>query len=387
MTGRLTVVLPLKGRELFTLRFLWHANVARVNCRFIVADGWVNQKLAELLENSRSLFPNIDVEYLRYPPDERFSDYFAKMADAIGRVSTPYVMLADNDDFLAPAGLEQSMDFLDAHPDYVCCGGGIAGFSVYSRNDSSFGGVVGPINKLAYRYMPYDRSSDFASPGVTARVAAGLRNSWSYYAVFRTPSLKTIWDEINCMKPSDLQIVEKYCAMRTLTLGKARSDRATIAYCRQYWTTLNSAFGKDWVHHLLRSRFTTDLDNAVERVASAAAAVDGLDNEQVTEVVKQGIEPWLRDFLRLNYGLSASVRGRLRTHMPALLRWMKTRRRFSVPRERRALLSKLRGDGASEAYIEALRAELRTIEDVVNGQAFRRFLHAHAQSLIAAPAV
>ena len=132
MTPRLTIVLPLKGRPLFTLRFLWHANRARMPFRFLIADGEVRPPLGEILENSRELFPHLDIEYVRYPDDANWGRYFEKMRDALRRVRTPYVMLADNDDFLAPAGIERCMEFLDSRPDYACCAGGIAGFSLYA---------------------------------------------------------------------------------------------------------------------------------------------------------------------------------------------------------------------------------------------------------------
>jgi hypothetical protein len=174
--------------------------------------------------------------------------------------------------------------------------------------------------------------------------------------------------------------------MRTLTLGKARSDPTTVAYLRQYWTTLRSAFSKDWVHHLLRSRFSIDFSNIVSLVAEAAAQADGCDKEDVAERVRESIAPWLRDFLRLNYGLSAEVRRQLRACAPAVLDWMKTRRRYSVLRERKALFATLRRHGASEVYLKSFRAELERIEDVTTGQAFRAFLQAHAGGLLPEPA-
>src|SRR6516165_4890691 len=81
MEPRLTIVLPLKGRPLFTLRFLWHANRARLPYRFLVADGEVHPELAKLLENSQKTFPALDLEYIRYPDDIDFKRYYAKMAD------------------------------------------------------------------------------------------------------------------------------------------------------------------------------------------------------------------------------------------------------------------------------------------------------------------
>src|SRR5438477_7272613 len=147
MTQRLTVLLPLKGRHLFTLRFLWHANAARIPYRLLIADGQVNPVLPGLLENSRALFPILDIEYVRYPDDATFTHYYAKMSDAVERVRTPYVVLADNDDFLAASAIEGCIDFLESNPAYVCCSGGVAGFSVLSRRTDPLAGLFGPLNK------------------------------------------------------------------------------------------------------------------------------------------------------------------------------------------------------------------------------------------------
>ena len=108
---RLTIILPLKGRYLFTLRFLWHANRARLPYPIVIADGQVRPALAKILENSREHFANLDVTYLRYPDDIDYHSYLFKMVDALRRVKTPYAMLADNDDFIARAGTERSLEF------------------------------------------------------------------------------------------------------------------------------------------------------------------------------------------------------------------------------------------------------------------------------------
>jgi hypothetical protein len=47
MAPRLTIVMPLKGRHLFTFRFLWHANRMRLPYRFLIADGQVNEAVAQ----------------------------------------------------------------------------------------------------------------------------------------------------------------------------------------------------------------------------------------------------------------------------------------------------------------------------------------------------
>ena len=374
MSPRLTIVLPLKGRHLFTLRFLWHANAARLPYRFLIADGQVHPQLAAILENSRETFPNLDIEYVRYSDDVDFSHYHRKLSDALSRVRTPYAMMADNDDFLASAGLERSLNFLDGAPDYVCCGGGLAGFSVYSGLNDPNHGLLGPFNRFSYRYTPLDHSADYSSDSVVERLRQGSRNWWSYYAVFRSDALATIWREIVEIDFSDLQLHEFFCAMRTLTLGKARSDSVTISYLRQYDTSMRSSYSKDWVHHLLRSNFTSDFHALIDRISDLAAAADGADRGKVAEMLRGICEPWLRDFLRVYYGEVQGLKQLMRERTPGLMNWLKKGRRPFVGRQRASLFACLRKDGASPEYCNAFRGELDLIEAVLTGREFQAFV-------------
>lgn len=381
MSPRLTVLLPLKGRPLFTLRFLWHANRQKMPYRFVIADGEVHPELACLLENSSALFPNLDIEYVRYPDDRTFSNFFEKMADALGRVRTPYVVIADNDDFLIASGIERTLDFLDAHKDYVCCGSGIAGFSVYAGLNDPNGNLLGKTNRWEYRYTSYDASRDFSSDSAAERLRQGTRYWWSYYAVYRAEALAKIWREIREINFSDLQIHELFCTMRPLTMGKVRSDPTAFSYCRQYGTSLQASYKKDWVHHLLRSRFTSDFNETIERISRYAAEADGVDRAQIDEDLRLICDDWLREFLRVYYGPLQSLKQYLRDNAPGLVHWLKNRRRYVVFWERQSLFRKLAASGAAPEYRDVFRRELTAIEDVFNGADFARFVSPHIPKL------
>lgn len=381
MTPRLTIVLPLKGRNLFTLRFLWHANKARLPYRFLIADGEVHPELAKILENSRQIFPDVDIEYVRYPDDADFRCYYAKMADALQRVRTPYVKIADNDDFLAPAGLEYCVGFLDAHSDYVCCSGGIGGFSVHASPGHSFEMVVGTFNRLSYCYAPRDRSIDLNSSSAIDRVLAGLRNTWNFYAVFRASALAQMWKEVREIGPTSLTLKERFLAMRALTMGKGRSEPGIFSYWRQYWTSLQlhwtsseSAAREDFVYYLLRSQFTGDFANVLDRVSRLVAECDGGDPTEIAERLRRPLEEWVRDIIRLDFGAYATLRRCIRARAPWLVTWLKTWHRPIVLLERRRLLSKLHRSGATPEYVAHFKRELAQIEKVLSGQEFKEFL-------------
>lgn len=338
--ARLTIVLPLKGREQFSWRFINHA--IELPYPVIMADG--SEK--PLVEKSFLQ----QFKYIRYPFDASLTHYHAKLADAVSKVNTPYAIIADNDDFIFRAGTERALDFLDANPDYVCAAGGLGGFSIYGN------GANGKINRLNYRYTIHDRSIDIDSDNAIDRLCAGGRNWWSYYAVYRTEALQAITKEVKEIDFTDMQLHEFYCAWRALTLGKMRSDPTCISYMRQYGTSMNG-FKVDWVHHMLRSKFNEEFTEIVSRISSHTE-----NPAECHEVLLNISDKWLREFLHAYYGSLQTAKQFMRDHAPRFYNWLKIRRRFMVFRDRADLFRLLKQDGASKEYIKTFRAELKQME-------------------------
>jgi len=141
---------------------------------------------------------------------------------------------------------------------------------------------------------------------------------------------------------------------------------------------LRSSYSQDWAHHLLRSRFTSDFANIVDRVSRLAAEADGGDQAAIAEKLRACCEPWLRRNIRINYGGWASVRKILRTYAPRFVMWLKQRRRLSIFFERKMILDELRRNGATPEYLARYEAEVAEIEEVLTGHEFREFLCKHA---------
>jgi glycosyltransferase domain-containing protein len=333
----LTIVLPIKDRHDFTRRFLHQ----QLPYKILIADGSKNK--------SSVWWSDLDVEYIAYPHDETLSHYHTKMADALSRVTTPYAMLADDDDFVLRSGTDKAIEFLDNNPDYVCCGGGLGGFSLYGNSAS------GKINRWSYRYTLYDKSLNIGQSSALDRLRYGARNWWSYYAVFRTSILQTITQEIKEIDFSELQLREFYYALRTLTLGKAYSDPTTMAHFRQYYITMGG-FEHDWVHRLLRSNFNRDISCLIDRISSQTE-----NAEQAKELLLAIFEQWLIEFLTIYYGSLQDIKQKLRDHAPRFYNWLKNRRRFDVASERIRLFDQLSIDGATTEYLTTFRSELEAM--------------------------
>ena len=127
-----TVVLLLKGRPEYTKRWLTYASLDEFPFKILIADGSLGNEAEQLLSD-KNAFPNLDIEYVRYPPDVGRRDFYAKTADAVSRVKTPYLIKAANDDFYSVDGIRKSVAFLEEHPEYSGARGIIADFTLNPR--------------------------------------------------------------------------------------------------------------------------------------------------------------------------------------------------------------------------------------------------------------
>src|SRR5262249_14040548 len=153
-----------------------------------------------------------------------------------------------------------------------------------------------------------------------------------------------------------------------------RCDASFFSYWRQYWTSLQmhwpsaqSGVRKDFVYYLLRSRFTEDVANALNRISSRLAELDGRDAKEIAERLRVPLESWLRELISLDFGVSAGLRRHLRARAPRVVAWLKRRRRLRLVYERRDIFVKLRKDGATPEYVVKFKAEFAQIEDLLTG--------------------
>lgn len=359
---RLTIVMPMKGRRLFTFRFLSYANYLRLPYRFIIADGLVDEFAATYLENSKHAFPNIDVEYIRYPLDTDYRRFFLKMSDAMSRVRTRYVMQADNDDFLGFDGIERALDFLDDHSDYICARGHQVTFTVYSRVGGSPGAISGRLNTMQWHN---DSAEAAAATAAERLLETGLCHRF-YYAVFRQDVLARIWREMAEIGFSDLMLHEDFFGFRVPTLGKARFNEGTVSYYSQSGSGISFQPMQDWAAHLLRSRFTSEASEIIERIGLAVADGDAESALRMKEFIRGILAQRYGRVLKMIYGPGAQFKRGLRKRLPGLATTLQTRPRFSARRDESSMLSKLKAAGASHTTLERVVAELSAVKLTLN---------------------
>jgi glycosyltransferase domain-containing protein len=375
----LTILLTLRGRHLHTLRWMWHANRIGLPYHVIIADGEVHPTIDRLLSDPAT-FQNLSFEYHRHC-DQSFSDFYKKCAETIRKVKTKYVMMSDNDDVTIIAGIKKSIAYLNNEPDYVCAGGKVPDFLLVPRSELP-GKIIGQMVGPRFGYQQQCRDISFSS--VSERVLNEINQYQNiYYHVYRTQALRVIFEEAKVQDFTDLTVHEYFCALRTVTLGKVRSDPSVICYLRQIGTSMHFSYSKDWVHHLLRSRIPQDF-NAMATVI--ANEVERLDNNNAGEFKESILDAYA---WQLRHMLGHTM---MRHRFPRLfqikqkLLWLKKLRVTPAWYQRRLkkknFWREFSIDCTDATLLAAYKEEFQNIETSLQGDEFQAFVKTNAPDLL-----
>ena len=270
---QLTILLTLKDRVPFTFRWMAYANSIRFPFKVCIADGGADDSVQAVL-GDRARYPEVDYQYLRYPPDRSYADFYAKVVDALSRIRTPFVAVADNDDFLVVGALRKAVAFLTDHPDHAACGGQCAIFWVTPS---------APADEPLYgRDVVWKPHADAMSvDGETARERVWQFSRWDtstnphYYNVQRTEGVAGRFHAVRDANFADLFLHEQLLAFLTAIAGKMR--QLPMLYVAKQWNSPGSSAGThhetfgDWLDRMLIPSWSPDFTTLLD-VASVALA-------------------------------------------------------------------------------------------------------------------
>jgi glycosyltransferase domain-containing protein len=282
----LTILLTLKDRALYTNRWMNYANTIAIPFKVLIADGGSDESVLAMLSD-KTRYPNVDFEYVRYPYDKSYSDYYAKIADALRRVRTPFVALADNDDFFIVDPMNEAVQYLSVNSDYVSCGGQGAIFWIEPS----------PLNEHENRL--YGNNIDWKSAqvhsidGDTARERIRSQPFSSvnpyYYDVTTTEHARKQSEIVRDLNLDDLFLTAHLVQFLTAIAGKTkRLERLYIA--RQYDSPGSSGgvheekFG-NWFGRMLLESWSADFAKFVNTVSGCLAAADGISIDEAKDFV------------------------------------------------------------------------------------------------------
>ena len=273
---QLTILLTLRGRHAYTRRWLEYANHVRFPFAVHIADGSLDDHMTTALADATP-FPHVRYEYRRYPPDRTYTDFYAKVADALSRVQTPFVAMGDNDDFFVVDGLSQAVTWLAGHPDYATCGGQMASFWVDRRGTSDGDPLYGDSE--------WKCSNDArALDAETARDRLHSMAQWLgvpiYHHVRRTTQLAELFRSLRTLDLKDLFLHELFLAFLTATGGKIR--QLDVMYMAKQLNSSGSAAGAhlathgDWLDRMFAPSWSGDFARFLDRASTALSETDGI---------------------------------------------------------------------------------------------------------------
>ncbi|MDB5813310.1 MAG: family glycosyltransferase [Rhodocyclales bacterium] len=206
MIGRnlhdLTLIIPTYNRVAHLKRLLSYYQRADLPIRFLILDS----SNAENVSTNAALIATCGEQFchVHFPSTLPVA---TKLFQGLKLVATSYCAICADDDLIFPDGLSKAMEFLSAHQDYVCTDGIYLNFFPRESGDIQL-------------------EIEYASSGIDASHAGARvfrlfqRYESMFYAVFRTPDLRDIFDHVKDI-PS-LHYQELFQATAALLKGRSR---------------------------------------------------------------------------------------------------------------------------------------------------------------------
>ena len=250
LADKLTILLTLKGREEFTLRWLKYAQKTEIDCKIIIADGGNNKKIKSQI--NEGLYGNLNIIYLEFPEDVSFQDYYLKIQKSLKLIDTPYYIMADNDDFYSYDALIYAVKILENDNTCVAASGLAISFKILD------GKVYGKkIRFCTSKFVSFEEESSKERLRGFFDGAPG-----NYYSVIKTEVGLSLWDEICRLNFYDIRMPELLIELGLLSSGKVVRFNVPFYY-RQIGLDVGNEAGlsHDFFDEILTKSWSSEINS------------------------------------------------------------------------------------------------------------------------------
>jgi len=260
---RLTILLLIKDRPQFTLRWMKYVNDHHFPFKIFVADGGLDKKIPKVLSEKEN-FPNICYQYVQYPYDQDRQIFTAKIVDALSKISSTFTAIANDDDIFSVIGLKKAVDFLSKNPDYKSAAGRTIGFYITPDTNPIYGDNVEFVDT---------GSCSFDGKLSLERVLKQFQNyKATYYDVHYTKDLHRYFSELYDMNIKTGSLAELVTSFLTVADGKVHRNSEPYLY-RQFNTYMsqNSLEKKkygDQFDRMLMPTWSQEFNMFIDAIAS-----------------------------------------------------------------------------------------------------------------------
>lgn len=300
--NQLTILLTLKDRAAYTKRWLAYAD--KFHCPFpiLIADGSKSTENADIVKNYLS---KLDIQCYRYPFDENLEVYYHKVADAVSKIKTPFLVKVNNDDFHDFSILSQGIGLLEKNNSYHSCYIKALTFSIKKPFCiRSYSGA----NQIDASQHAHERLSSYFSgaPG-------------AYDNIHRTHFYENFWQDVVRFKFRDIRSHEyllnaaSYASgniVTTSSCGYFREESGQGNTCQIETNTLKEMMNAYWIH---------EQQQISEYIANILIQKDGWSRNTAIQFYFDGLRNLLSNIIVRDLLTDSSLTNNQRKHIYTLV--------------------------------------------------------------------
>lgn len=294
MKDQLTVIIPVKDREQFLIRWMYYAKKVSFPFKLFIADGSANNEMQNLFLNNNN-FSSINYEYVKFPHDKSYDLFWNKLLKSLKEIKTPYVAIGNDDDLYCVDGLLKSVEFLNRNSDYSICGGKIGVFEpLPSKKYSDYKGLYS--NNIYCSFN--DTSQSIRDNSSLDRIKSHFSNyALTFYDVQHKEQAVFAYQKIVDLKIENILLVELVTSFISIAQGKSKRLN-DIFLMRQ--ATPESSFAKTYTEQkgdefdqMLYRSWSIDLNNFFDEVANIVVQKDNIDLENSIKQIKKSYREYI----------------------------------------------------------------------------------------------
>ena len=287
-----TLIIPTYNAPHYLKRILTFYSRYGPEFKIIVGDSSLDKNKKE---NKKiiSSFTELEIEYRDEYKTE--TNPHNKFADLVKQVKTKYVVFCAEDDFVLPNGIKRAIEFLEKNKDFVIAQGDYINFCII---DGRFQWEPGyKYNSIIFnnaKYRSFLHLSNYSIPTV--------------YGVFRTESLKRIYQEMTNSKIDTRFFGELFPSILTLVYGKLKY--LNILYGAR--NTEMTEQGKNWLNLLgfIKNGECTqeERNKFIKPIAKELSKESKITIEEAEDIIKKALNNYLKKIQKSENSLAGRMK-------------------------------------------------------------------------------
>lgn len=272
-----SLIVPTLERPDFLMRLMHFYQLSKFTGKILIGDGSKAQYVKQTQTALKHIAPNLDISHWHFPG----AGVAQVVRELSSKISTPYVALVADDDFLVPSALEKCVMFLEENPDYGAAHGAGISFSLTNT------GAYGKIASCGYYPQPLREE-----PEAARRLIAHLQDySVSLFSLHRTEIWREMFSATEGIHDVSFSAELLPCCI-SVVLGKIKQLDGLMLVRQVHDRRYGLPDMYDWVTD---EAWCQSYAFVHERLAQIISRQDFIDRDEGKIVVKRGFSIYLRN--------------------------------------------------------------------------------------------